>query len=315
MAPRKPTPRRRWTPRTTHGAFDVDDDRLDSFDLDAELGELDELLGDPLDQVVMAIARPPRPVRATRDELRSQLLTRTWCARADDCGAGATCRERGIDYLVHGAVLDLQVGPRRLAATVHGTRRYRVDVALTLPRQADMQATLARVQQARTAAAADPRRAPAGQHATTRGLRAAGELRREARLADPALADNQRQPAAPGREAAAHLRDESSERRVPPREPRTVEVAPRTRPAIPARRGPERRQPPGEVGDLVVALARLGDPREAQGLFERCETEYGVKPTLHAYTAIIAAFGAEVLRQVTHYVIAPPDLVPLIRAK
>lgn len=158
MAPRKPTPRRRWTPRTTHGAFDVDDDRLDSFDLDAELGELDELLGDPLDQVVMAIARPPRPVRATRDELRSQLLTRTWCARADDCGAGATCRERGIDYLVHGAVLDLQVGPRRLAATVHGTRRYRVDVALSLPRQADMQATLARVQQARTAAAGTERR-------------------------------------------------------------------------------------------------------------------------------------------------------------
>lgn len=53
----------------------------------------------------------------------------------------------------------------------------------------------------------------------------------------------------------------------------------------------------GAVSTLVVALARLGDPREAQALFERCETEYGVRPTLHAYTAMIAAYGAEVQRQ------------------
>jgi len=155
MAPRKPTPRRRWTPRTD--AFDGDDARLGGFDLDAELGELDELLGDPLDQVVMAIARPPRPIRARTDELRSQPLTRMWCARVDDCGAGGTRRERGVDYLVHGAVLDLQVGSRRLAASVHGNRRYRVDVAISLPPQAVMQATLARVQQARLAAEPDRR--------------------------------------------------------------------------------------------------------------------------------------------------------------
>lgn len=152
MVRRKSLSRRTWTPRADHDDFDGDDARLDGFDLDAELGALDELLGDPLDQVVMAIARPPRPIRARIDELRSQPLTRLWCARADDCGAGGTRRERGIDYLVHGAVLDLQVGPRRLAATVQGTRRYRVDVAIILPRKADMQATLQRARQARGAA-------------------------------------------------------------------------------------------------------------------------------------------------------------------
>lgn len=158
MPPRKTPTRRRWTPRTAHGAFDAYEARLDSFDLDTELDELDELLGDPLDQVVMAIARPPRPIRARTDELRSQPLTHLWCARVADCGAGGTRRERGIDYLVHGAVQDLQVGRRRLAATVQGNRRYRVDVALSLPPQAVMQATLARVQQARSAAAGPDRR-------------------------------------------------------------------------------------------------------------------------------------------------------------
>lgn len=149
MARRKTTSRRSWTPRFGDELDGFAD--LDEFDLDSELGELDELLGDPLDQVVMAIARPARPVRASVDELRSQPLTRLWCNRADDCGAGGSRRERGVDYLVHGAVHDLQVGPRRLAASVQGTRRYRVDVAITLPRQAEMQATLARVQQARLA--------------------------------------------------------------------------------------------------------------------------------------------------------------------
>ena len=101
------------------------------------------------DRVMMAIAKPPRPIRARRDELRSPLLTRPWCARVGDCGAGGARLERGIDYLVNGAVLDLQVGPRRLAAAVQGTRRYRVEVEILLPPRSDMQATLERVQQAR----------------------------------------------------------------------------------------------------------------------------------------------------------------------
>lgn len=149
MTRRKKTTRRRWTPLAAFGALDAYDDLLGGFDIEDELSELEDLLGDPFDRAVMAIARPPRPIRARRDELRSRLLTRTWCARVGDCGAGGARLERGIDYLVNGAVLDLQVGPRRLVAAVHGTRRYRVEVEILLPPRADMQATLERVQQAR----------------------------------------------------------------------------------------------------------------------------------------------------------------------
>ena len=164
MAPRKQTTRGkkttrgRWTLLRAFDAFEAYDDLFGGFDTEGELSELEALLGDPLDQVVMALARPPRPIRARRDQLGSQLLTRSWCARVGDCGAGGTRRERGIDYLVDGAVQDLQVGPRRLAATVEGTRRYRVDVEILLPPQVEMQATLERVQQARAASTGtDPR--------------------------------------------------------------------------------------------------------------------------------------------------------------
>lgn len=158
MARHKKTARRSWTPLATFGALDEYDDLLGGFDVDSDLDELDDLLGDPLDQVVMAIARPPRPIRASHHELRSQPLTRAWCARVDDCGAGGAQRERGIDDLAAGAVHDLQVGPRRLAASVLGTGRYRVDVEILLPPQADMQATLSRIEQARSqSVGTDPR--------------------------------------------------------------------------------------------------------------------------------------------------------------
>lgn len=161
MAHRKKQNSRGRRPRAAYNglkAFDELFGGLEGLDLDDELGELEALLGDPLDRVVMAIPRPPRPIRVRRDELDSQLLTRTWCARVGDCGAGGTRRERGIDYLVNGAVQDLQVGPRRLAATVQGTRRYHVDVEILLPPPAAMQATLERIQQARAASTGtDPR--------------------------------------------------------------------------------------------------------------------------------------------------------------
>lgn len=161
MARRKKTTRRGRKPRAAYEGLKVYDELFGGFgglDIEDELDELEALLGDPLDRVVMAIARPPRPIRARHDQLVLQPLTRSWCARVGDCGAGGARRERGIDYLVHGAVLDLQVGPRRLAATVQGFRRYRVDVEILLPPQAAMQATLERVQQACTASTGtDPR--------------------------------------------------------------------------------------------------------------------------------------------------------------
>lgn len=168
MARRKTTSHRSWTPRAAFGAFDAYDD-LGGFDIDDELSELDELLGDPLDQVVMAIARPPRPIRARHADLAGQPLTQAWCARVGDCNAGETRLQRGIDYLLSGAVQDLQVGPRRIVATVQGTSRYRVEVEILLPPQADMQAALERVQQARVApTGTDPRLA------TQRALQAGG---------------------------------------------------------------------------------------------------------------------------------------------
>ena len=158
MTRRKKTTRRRWPPASVFHALEAYDDLLGGFDITDNINDLERLLSDPLDRVVMAIARPPRPIRARHDQLVVSPLTRSWGIRVGDCGAGGARRERGIDYLVHGAVQDLQVGPRRLAATVQGTRRYRVDVELLLPPQAAMQATLERVQHARAAAnGADPR--------------------------------------------------------------------------------------------------------------------------------------------------------------
>jgi len=149
MPPRKKTTRRSWTPRPAIAAIEAFDDRLDRLDMDVELSAVEDLLGDVLDRVVLALPRPPRPIRVRRDELGSKLLTRAWCARVGDCGAGVTRRDRGIDHLVNGAVLDLQVGARRLAAVVQDTRRNRVEVEIALPPPAVMQATLERVQQAR----------------------------------------------------------------------------------------------------------------------------------------------------------------------
>lgn len=168
MTRRKKTSRRSWTPRAVFGTFDADDELLDDFDLDDELSELDELLGDPLDQVVMALARPPRPIRARQADLSGPPLTRAWCARVGDCGAGGARLQRGIDYLLSGAVVDLQVGSRRLAAAVLGTSRYRVEIEVLLPPQAAMQAALERVQQAHAApTGTDPR--PAVQAAILSG--------------------------------------------------------------------------------------------------------------------------------------------------
>lgn len=158
MTRRKKTTRRRRPPSSVFHALEAYDDLLGAFDIEDNIHDLERLLGDPLDRVVMAIARPPRPIRARHDQLVVSPLTRSWSIRVGDCGVGVARRERGIDYLVHGAVQDLQVGPRRLAATVQGTRRYRVDVELLLPPQAAMQATRERVQHARAAAnGADPR--------------------------------------------------------------------------------------------------------------------------------------------------------------
>lgn len=154
MPRRKPSNPRDWSPRAAYEALKVYDELFrgrGGLDIADELRELEALLGDPLESAVMATPGPPRPIRVRHDQLVLQPLTRSWCGRVGDCGAGGARRERGIDYLVRGAVLDLQVGPRRLAATVQGTRRYRVDVEILLPPRADMQATLELVQHARAA--------------------------------------------------------------------------------------------------------------------------------------------------------------------
>ncbi len=154
MPRRKPRRPRGRAPRAAYEALKAYDGLIlgrGGLDIEDDLAELEALLDDPFDRVVMATPGPPRPIRARHDQLVTQPLTRSWCGRVGDCGVGGARRERGIDYLVRGAVLDLRVGPRRLAATVQGTRRYRVDVEIVLPSRADMQATLELVEQARAA--------------------------------------------------------------------------------------------------------------------------------------------------------------------
>ena len=147
--PRKKTRRRRRTPRPALWHYDPPD-------------ELDELLGalDIEDELIMLLddAPGPRahpqqwPVRMGRGDLVSSPLSQAWAARATDCGAGVARLARGLDYLVSGALLDLQVSRGRLAALVRGSRRYRVVVEVLLPPAADMRAALERVQGVRAAA-------------------------------------------------------------------------------------------------------------------------------------------------------------------
>ena len=59
MNRRKKTSRRRWTPLAAFGALDAYDDLLGGFDIEDELSELEDLLGDPFDRAVMASARMP----------------------------------------------------------------------------------------------------------------------------------------------------------------------------------------------------------------------------------------------------------------
>ncbi|MCY1013774.1 hypothetical protein OV079_51275 [Nannocystis pusilla] len=148
--PRKKTRRRRRrTPRPAVWHYDPPD-------------ELEELLGalDIEDELVMLLDDAPgprahpqqRPVRMGRDDLVRSPLSQSWAARATDCGAGVARLARGLDYLLSGALLDLQVSRGRLAALVQGSRRYRVVVDVLLPPAADMRAALERVQGVRAAA-------------------------------------------------------------------------------------------------------------------------------------------------------------------
>ena len=158
MPRRKQTRRRRqWTPRPTAWPPDPPDE-LDEFlgalDIEDELDELEMLLDDGPEP-----ARPgARPVRSRRGDFIDSPLARAWADRVGDCGAGVARLARGFDYLVSGAVLDLQVSEARLAAVIQGSRRYRVVVDLVLPTKADRQAALERVQHVR--AAAPPRTEP-----------------------------------------------------------------------------------------------------------------------------------------------------------
>ena len=64
MARGKKMTRRLWPQPGAAHDFDADDDLLDEDDFDDDFGDLERLLGDPLDRVVMAIARPPRRTAA-----------------------------------------------------------------------------------------------------------------------------------------------------------------------------------------------------------------------------------------------------------
>lgn len=158
MPRRKQTRRRRqWTPRPSVWPYEPPDE-LDEFlgalDVEDELDELEMLFGDQPEP-----SRPEyRPVRSRRGDFIGSPLARAWADRAGDCGAGVARLARGLDYLVSGAVLDLQVSEARIAAVVQGSRRYRVVVDLILPARSDRQAALERVQHARTTAPGiDPR--------------------------------------------------------------------------------------------------------------------------------------------------------------
>ncbi len=152
MPRRKQTRRRRQsTPRPTAWRPylpDELDEFLDALDIEDELDELEMMFGDE-----PAPGRPGyRPVVTRRGDLVGSPLARAWADRVGDCGAGVARLARGLDYLVSGAVLDLQVREAQIAAVVQGTRRYRVVVDLVLPPKADRQAALERVQHARAAA-------------------------------------------------------------------------------------------------------------------------------------------------------------------
>lgn len=150
MPRRKQTRRRRsWTPRPSAwrpDPFDELDELLGALDVEDELAELETLFGDEPERL------GARPVRSRSGDFRESPLARAWADRVGDCGAGAARLARGLDYLVSGAVLDLQVSEARLAAVVQGSRRYRVVVDLVLPSKADRQAALERVQHVRAAA-------------------------------------------------------------------------------------------------------------------------------------------------------------------
>lgn len=148
MPRRKPARRRQWTPRPSvwhHEPLDELDEFLGVLDVEDELGELEVLFDDDPGP------RGTRPVRSRRGDFIESPLARAWADRAGDCGAGVARLARGLDYLVSGAVLDLQVSEARLAAIVQGSRRYRVVVDLVLPAKADRRAALERVQQVRAA--------------------------------------------------------------------------------------------------------------------------------------------------------------------
>lgn len=158
MPRRKQTRRRRqWTPRPSawhHKSPDELEEFLGALDIEDELADLEMLFGDQPEP-----RRPGyRPVRSQRGDFVGSPLARAWADRAGDCGAGVARLARGLDYLVSGAVLDLQVSEARIAAVVQGSRRYRVVVDLILPAKADRQAALERVQHApATAPGIDPR--------------------------------------------------------------------------------------------------------------------------------------------------------------
>lgn len=159
MPRRKQTRRRRqWTPRPSvwpHEPPDELDELLGALDVEDELDELEMLFGDGPEP-----ARPaPRPVRSRRGDFIESPLARAWADRVGDCGAGVARLARGLDYLVSGSVLDLQVSEARLAAVVQGSRRYRVVVDIILPAKADRLAALERVQHVRASAppGIDPR--------------------------------------------------------------------------------------------------------------------------------------------------------------
>jgi pentatricopeptide repeat protein len=48
------------------------------------------------------------------------------------------------------------------------------------------------------------------------------------------------------------------------------------------------------VSTLISGIARLGDVKEAEELYENSKRQYGVEPNMYSVTAIIAAYAEQV---------------------
>lgn len=130
-------PRRKHRPRThCHDDSFASFRSSDSFDeIDAfTLSEMEDLLSELQARMSAEVAAASRgPIRALRRRSGRGALGDAWCSSVGDCGAGESRRQRGINYMVGGAVVGLGVHRGHITAVVRGSRRYHVRVDFTLP--------------------------------------------------------------------------------------------------------------------------------------------------------------------------------------